>query len=201
MSRTFPRSCCGVSYAIKNQLVASKAPIQSPQKASTLAGSLGHKGAYHRTFPCMEANYPYAIKNQRGASKPLVGGFGCDELVLYGIRDIGVATLWSPGPMRAMPCWISTNESGPHCNKQFIDGNTNYPKSSPWPENIYLGAWGKIQSEGAKASQEEITDMMPRKRSWLKISEGNIKLGSYTCIFLYLKVENIIKKLMYCFFF
>ena len=35
----------------------------------------------------MEANYPYAIKNQRGASKkPLVGGFGCDELVLYGIR-------------------------------------------------------------------------------------------------------------------
>ena len=29
----------------------------------------------------------YAIKNQRGASKiPLVGGFGCDELVLYGIR-------------------------------------------------------------------------------------------------------------------
>ena len=36
----------------------------------------------------MEANYPYAIKNQRGASKkPLVRGFGCDELVLYGIRD------------------------------------------------------------------------------------------------------------------
>ena len=35
----------------------------------------------------MEANYPYAIKNQRGASKkPLVGGFGCNELVLYGIR-------------------------------------------------------------------------------------------------------------------
>ena len=35
----------------------------------------------------MEANYPYVIKNQRGASKkPLVGGFGCDELVLYGIR-------------------------------------------------------------------------------------------------------------------
>ena len=45
------------------------------------------KGAYNRTFPCMEANYPYAIKNQRGASKkPLVGGFGCNELVLYGIR-------------------------------------------------------------------------------------------------------------------
>ena len=35
----------------------------------------------------MEANYPYAIKNQRGASiKPLVGGFGGDELVLYDIR-------------------------------------------------------------------------------------------------------------------
>ena len=26
MSRTFPRSCYGVSYAIKNQLVTSKAP-------------------------------------------------------------------------------------------------------------------------------------------------------------------------------
>ena len=26
MSRIFPRSCYGVSYAIKNQLVASKAP-------------------------------------------------------------------------------------------------------------------------------------------------------------------------------
>ena len=36
----------------------------------------------------MEANYPYAIKTQRGAiKKPLV------ELVLYGIRDTGVATL------------------------------------------------------------------------------------------------------------
>ena len=45
----------------------------------------------------MEANYLYAKKNQRGASrdplglcvpKPLVGGFGCDELVLYGIREL-----------------------------------------------------------------------------------------------------------------
>ena len=42
------------------------------------------------------ATYPYAIKNQRKARnapsrghfipKPLVGGFGCLELVLYGIR-------------------------------------------------------------------------------------------------------------------
>ena len=46
MSRTVPRSCYGVSYAIKNQLGASK--------------------------------------------KPLVG---CDELVLYGIRDTGGAIL------------------------------------------------------------------------------------------------------------
>ena len=79
--------------------------IQSPLLGAfclLLAGSLRHKGAYNRTFPCMEANYPYAIKNQRGASKkPLVGGFGCEELVLYGIRDTGVATLWT----------ISTNES------------------------------------------------------------------------------------------
>ena len=192
---------------LRQCLLCHKEParrIQSPLLGAfclLLAGSLWHKDSW---FLCTGRFYyrrPYDIKNQRGASKPLVGGFGCDELILYGIRDTGVATLWSPGPMRAMPCWISTNESGPHCNKQFIDGNTNYPKSSPWPENIYLGAWGKIQSEGAKASQEEITDMMPRKRSWLKISEGNIKLGSYTCIFLYLKVENIIKKLMYCFFF
>ena len=51
---------------------------------------------------------PCAIKNPRGASKkPLVGGFGCDELVLYGIRDTGVAT-------------VSTNESGPHCNKVLL---------------------------------------------------------------------------------
>ena len=49
--------------------------------------------AYSRTFPCMEANYHYAIKNHRGACKiPQVGGyfatrgFGCDKLVLYGIR-------------------------------------------------------------------------------------------------------------------
>ena len=91
MSRTFPRSCYSVSYAIKNQLVAGAFCL-------LLAGSLWHKAAYNRTFPCMEANYPYAIKNQRGASKeplvggflrskPLVGGFGCNELVLYGIRD------------------------------------------------------------------------------------------------------------------
>ena len=36
------------------------------------------------------------IKNQLKApsrQKPLVGGFGCDELVLYGIRDTGGATL------------------------------------------------------------------------------------------------------------
>ena len=42
--------------------------------------------------------YPYAIKNQRKARnapsrghfvpKPLVGGFGCLELVLYGIREL-----------------------------------------------------------------------------------------------------------------
>ena len=32
----------------------------------------------------------------------LVGGFGCDELVLYGIRELAPATL-------------STNESGPGC--------------------------------------------------------------------------------------
>ena len=65
-------------YAIKNQLKALNAPH---------AGSLWHKGAYNRNLLCMETNNLYTIKNQRGASKkPLVGGFGCDELVLYGIR-------------------------------------------------------------------------------------------------------------------
>ena len=34
------------------------------------------------------ATYPYVIKNQRKARKPLVGGFGCLELVLYGIREL-----------------------------------------------------------------------------------------------------------------
>ena len=56
-------------------------------------------GIRDRWLPCTERSYyrrPYAIKNQRRASKdpsrglcvpkPLVGGFGCDELVLYGIR-------------------------------------------------------------------------------------------------------------------
>ena len=44
----------------------------------------------------MEANYHFAIKNQRGASKkPLVGGFGCNELVLYGIRVLAEQLLRS----------------------------------------------------------------------------------------------------------
>ena len=47
---------------------------------------------------CTLATYPHAIKNQRKAKnapsrghfvpKPLVGGFGCLELVLYGIREL-----------------------------------------------------------------------------------------------------------------
>ena len=34
------------------------------------------------------ATYPYAIKNQRKARKPQLGGFGCLELVRYGIRKL-----------------------------------------------------------------------------------------------------------------
>ena len=60
----------------------------------------------------MEANYYYAKKNQRGA-KPIVVRFGCDELVLYGIRLLAQATLWSSRPMIAERRWSSTNESGP----------------------------------------------------------------------------------------
>ena len=58
----------------------------------------------------MEANYPYAIKNQRGASiKPLVESFGCEELVLYGIRDTAATPRKSP-QHRDGPHW--TSESG-----------------------------------------------------------------------------------------
>ena len=71
--------------------------IQSPLLGAFclfLAVSLWQKGAYNRNFPCIEANYSYAIKNLQGASKkPLGGDFGCEGLVLYGIRDTGVATL------------------------------------------------------------------------------------------------------------
>ena len=86
MSRAFPRNCWRqLSYAIKNQLVASK---------TSLGGILLAPHWF---------TYPYAIKNQRGASKiphkfqsvpkPIVGGFGWDELVLYGIRELAPATL------------------------------------------------------------------------------------------------------------
>ena len=55
-------------------------------------------------FRAWKSLIPYVIKNQRGASKippnrvfcvpkPLVGGFGGDELVLYGIRELAPATL------------------------------------------------------------------------------------------------------------
>ena len=43
--------------------------------------------------------------------KPLVGGFGCDELVLYGIRELAEQ---HSRPMRAEPRHSSTNESGEH---------------------------------------------------------------------------------------
>ena len=121
---------------LRQCLLCHKEParrIQSPLLGAfclLLAGSLWHKGAYNRTFPCMEANYPYAIKNQRGASK--VGGFGCDELVLYGIRDTGGATLWSSLPMRAEPRWASTNESGPHCSWLPVVLLHSGTPNSPW---------------------------------------------------------------------
>ena len=85
---------------LRQCLLCHKEPaprIQSPLLGAfclLLAGSLWHKDSW---LPCTERSYyrrPYAIKNQRGASKkPLVGGFGCDELVLYGIRELAPATL------------------------------------------------------------------------------------------------------------
>ena len=92
--------------------------IQSPLLGAfclLLAGSLWHKGAYNRTFPCMEANYPYVIKNQRGASKKhLVGGFGCDELVLYGIWDT-IATPRKSPRHRDGPHWVWYSSLGVLC--------------------------------------------------------------------------------------
>ena len=32
-------------------------------------------------------------RSKQSVPKPLVGGFGCDELVLYGIRELAPATL------------------------------------------------------------------------------------------------------------
>ena len=58
-----------------------------------------HLSLCHKEPARSKQNTPLGVF---GVSKPLVGGFGCDELVLYGIRDTGVATL-------------STNEGGPHC--------------------------------------------------------------------------------------
>ena len=93
--------------------------IQSPllgalERKIPLAGSLWHKD---RWLPCTERSYyrrPYAIKNQRGASKipqcvpkPLVGGFGCDELVLYGIRELALA----------IPRTTPRHRGGPLCSK------------------------------------------------------------------------------------
>ena len=65
----------------------------------------------------MEANYPYAIKNQRGASKkPLVGGFGCDELVLYGIRVLAEQLLGTVLD-------IEVDHTGPEIADKRLDGN------------------------------------------------------------------------------
>ena len=64
-------------YAIKNQLGHPKPP--------TRGSSLVLYGIRDSWLPCTERSYhrrPYAIKNQRG------GGFGCDELVLYGKREL-----------------------------------------------------------------------------------------------------------------
>ena len=99
MSRLDPRnSWRQLSYAIKNTLVASKAPKRnSPIGGYFLpyAGSLWHKGAY--TFPCMEATYPLCHKEPARSKQRPVGslrskapsrGLCMPELVLYGIREL-----------------------------------------------------------------------------------------------------------------
>ena len=46
--------------------------------------------------------------------KPLVGGFGCLELVLYGIRVLAEQHYEPSRPMRAKYRWTPTNESEEH---------------------------------------------------------------------------------------
>ena len=78
ISRLDPRNCWHqLSFAIKNQL--GQPPIIEP-------------------FRAWKPLILYAIKNQRRA---VGGGFGCNELVLYGIRlkRASGATLWSSRSM------------------------------------------------------------------------------------------------------
>ena len=102
----------------------------------------------NRTFPCMEANYPYAIKNQRGASKKtLVGGFGCDELVLYGIRDTGGATLWT----------ILTNESRASLNLDQWEWTTLEYMTKPFSPVSWLERLlGLTSSPGLPSSASDL---------------------------------------------
>ena len=67
----------------------------------------------------MEATYPYAIKNQRIQEMPLVGGFGCLELVLYGIRELAEQHYVHS------KIWSSTNESGEDYMSSGIKTNIN----------------------------------------------------------------------------
>ena len=69
------------SYAMKNQLSCFFCLL--------LTDSLWHNDIW---LPCTERSYyrrPFAVKNQRE------GGFGCDELVLYGIRLLAKQILGS----------------------------------------------------------------------------------------------------------
>ena len=69
------------------------------QPASRITGGSFSFGSDQRgSLDSTLATFPYAIKSQRKARnapsrghfvpKPLVGGFGCLELVLYGIREL-----------------------------------------------------------------------------------------------------------------
>ena len=85
ISRLDPRNCWRqLSYAIKNQLGHPKPPTL------VLYGII--RAPIIGPFRAWKPPIPYAIKNERGAkqrhAKTLVGGFGCDELVLYGIREL-----------------------------------------------------------------------------------------------------------------
>ena len=92
--------------------------------------------------------------------KPLIGGFECDELVLYGIRVLAQATLWSSRPMRVEFRWTSTNESGGHWAELYICScSTIRPtvcKQQSAVKSARLGHWHCQLPEGIYTKYKDI---------------------------------------------
>ena len=82
---------------------------------------------------------------------PLVGGFGCSKLCLYGIRA-GVASQWSSRPMRAQKWRSSTNVSkawsGPVCL------GVVHLQPQVWPGPLQAGDGGPVGRPGGEIVQD-----------------------------------------------